>query len=110
MTSDIQSVPLCYLRDEIALNDRGSPGFSKTGTGHPSSDLWSKLQESIILNLIEHIPATIYYICCTIMCYAMCIFLIYPKQFGIAYTHVHGNSYDCFWWGFNVYSFITIYT
>ena len=39
MTSDIQSVPLCYLRDEIALNDRGSPGFSKTGTGHPSSDL-----------------------------------------------------------------------
>ena len=110
MTSDIQTVPLYDLLYQIALNDRGSPGFSKTGVGHPSSDLWSKLLESIILNLIEHIPATIYSICYTIMCYAMCIILIYPKQFCIAYTHVHGNSYDCFWWGLNVYSFIIIYT
>ena len=39
MTSDIQTVPLYDLLYQIALNDRGSPGFSKTGVGHPSSDL-----------------------------------------------------------------------
>ena len=57
MTSDIHSVPLCYLRHQIALNDWGSPGFLKTGMSHPSSDLGSK---SIILNIfLPHI----FYLC-----------------------------------------------